>query len=70
MLVLTRKNGEKIKIGDNITISVLGVHGKRVQLGIEAPADITVHREEIYSRISQQTAPAVTTDDKVADVST
>ena len=54
MLVLTRKLGENLIIGDDITISVLGVSGKQVRLGITAPKEIAVHREEIYERIQRE----------------
>jgi carbon storage regulator len=51
MLVLSRKQGEAIIIGDNITVTVLATDGDRVKLGIVAPAEVPVHREEIYERI-------------------
>ena len=54
MLVLTRRNGENIMIGDNIVISVLGVKGNQVRIGIEAPKSVSVHREEIYNRIQRE----------------
>lgn len=53
MLVLTRNSGESIRINDNVSVTVLGVKGNQVRLGIDAPKDVTVHREEIYLRISQ-----------------
>ncbi len=52
MLVLSRKLSEAIVIGDGITISVLAVHGDRVKLGIDAPAEIPVHRQEVSRRIN------------------
>ena len=54
MLVLTRKSGQSIKIGDDISLTVLGVQGSQVRFGIEAPRDISVHREEIYRRIQEE----------------
>lgn len=54
MLILTRRISESIIIGDNVKISVLGVKGNQVRLGIEAPKDVSVHREEIYERIQQE----------------
>jgi carbon storage regulator len=51
MLILTRKAGETIRINDDISITVLGVSGQHVRLGVTAPANVEVHREEIYQRI-------------------
>ncbi len=51
MLILTRKRGESLIIGDDVTVTVLGVKGSQVRLGIEAPKDTPVHREEIYAKI-------------------
>lgn len=51
MLILTRKVGESINIGDEITVTVLGVNGQQVKLGIDAPKDVSVHREEVTKRI-------------------
>ncbi|SDL67788.1 carbon storage regulator CsrA [Halarsenatibacter silvermanii] len=58
MLVLTRKKDEKIMIGENIEIQVLSIEGNQVQIGIEAPRSIEVHREEIYERIRQENVEA------------
>lgn len=54
MLLLTRKAGQKIIIGDDIEITVLEVRGRHVKLGINAPKDISVHREEIYEKIKSE----------------
>ena len=54
MLVLTRKLGEKIQIGDDISIVIMEVKGKQVKLGIEAPSNIKIHREEVYQKIQDE----------------
>ena len=51
MLILTRRVGESLMIGDDVVVNVLGVKGNQVRIGVDAPKDIEVHREEIYDRI-------------------
>jgi carbon storage regulator len=53
MLILTRKLGESIRIGDSIRITISDVKGKQIRIGIEAPDDVTVHREEVYTMIQE-----------------
>jgi len=54
MLILTRRVGETLMIGDDVTVTVLGIRGNQVSCGIDAPKDVEVHREEIYNRIQDQ----------------
>ena len=54
MLILTRRPGESVKIGDDITITVLGVRGNQLRLGFTAPQNVAVHREEVYVRIQSE----------------
>ena len=53
MLILTRRVNESLMIGDNVAVTVLGVKGNQVRIGIDAPKDVTVHRQEIYDRIRE-----------------
>ena len=54
MLILTRRVGETVMIGNDVTVTVLGVKGNQVRIGINAPKDLAVHREEIYQRIKRE----------------
>ena len=70
MLILTRRVGETVMIGNEVTFTVLGVKGNQVRIGVNAPKDIAVHREEIYERIKREEdhdGRSPDTDDKIAD---
>ncbi len=54
MLILTRRTGETLRIGDDVTLTILGIKGNTVRVGISAPKDVAVHREEVYLRIKDE----------------
>ena len=62
MLILSRRPGEVIMVGDEIKISVLGVKGNQVRIGIKAPGEVAVHREEIYARIQAEATETLEQD--------
>lgn len=61
MLVLTRKIGEKVMIGNDVTVTILGLFGNHVRLGINAPKTVDIHREEIYVKIQNETSDSDST---------
>ena len=63
MLILTRREGESLMIGDNVEVTVLGIRGHQVRIGINAPKDVSVHREEIYDRIQGEKSEETVTPD-------
>ncbi len=63
MLILTRKQGESVAIGDDIQVTVVEIQGKQVKLGVKAPREVSVHRQEIYEKIQQENIRASQVDD-------
>ena len=63
MLILTRRVQEALMIGDDVTVTVLSVKGNQVRIGVNAPKDVSVHREEIYQRIQKEKSEAQQSDD-------
>jgi carbon storage regulator len=61
MLVLTRRVGETLIVGNDVSVTILGVKGKQIRIGVNAPKDVTVHREEIYERIRREQRPVIST---------
>ena len=70
MLILTRRVGETLMIGDDVTVTVLGVKGNQVRIGINAPKDVSVHREEIYERIKAEQGGNANADQESDDDNT
>lgn len=64
MLILTRRIGEVLRIGDDVSITILGIKGNQVRIGIDAPKDVAVHREEIYQRIKREQGQAAAPSDE------
>jgi carbon storage regulator len=61
MLVLTRRVGETVIVGNDVSVTILGVKGNQIRIGINAPRNVTVHREEIYERIRREQRPVIST---------
>jgi carbon storage regulator len=68
MLILTRKVGESIRINENICITIVDMDGKNIKIGIDAPKEISIHREEVFKRIKEENQKAATKDGGQADL--
>ena len=66
MLILTRRIGEKLVVGGNVTVTVLGIRGNQIRIGIDAPPEVKVHREEIFKKINAERKPPVLRDTKTS----
>ena len=64
MLILTRRSGQSLYVGDNIRITVLGIQGKQVKIGLELPDDMTVYRDEVYQRVMEENRMAIQTSNE------
>jgi carbon storage regulator len=64
MLILTRRSGQSLYVGDNIRITVLGIQGKQVKIGLELPEDMTVYRDEVYQRVMEENRMALQTSNE------
>lgn len=63
MLILTRRIGETLIVGDEVTVTVLGVKGNQVRIGVTAPKDVSVHRQEVYEKIQKESGVSTENDD-------
>jgi carbon storage regulator len=64
MLILTRRSGQSLYVGDNIRVTVLGIQGKQVKIGLELPENMTVYRDEVYQRVMEENRMAIQTSNE------
>jgi carbon storage regulator len=64
MLILTRRSGQSLYVGDNIRVTVLGIQGKQVKIGLELPDNMTVYRDEVYQRVMEENRMAIQTSNE------